>query len=365
MRLHFKEPKAVVKEETSNKEKEEKKIKDKKIKRASQDPYKNANYSDTKETRFSNIVVNIRNLKYGHILEYGVTELNIEGEKIKIESTGYGSWHEVILMMLDTIRVNSKDKFLETLAEKGVTSQRFVVDTVYGMQTTGKNQIGTYKLFDTGYYIEMYESVDSIYKAIISLVKALEIKPTLIEFSLQNIKHSSVEIELKELEDEAIAVPIDESLPYFDNNTFLMNTKLFSSFTDTDRVRVRVKIGESLRDATTLKTNEPLLVKTHHIQEVLVQFIAYVCNNYSKKDQEKLKLIKGNTFITSTEKVNTALGCVKIPSIDYYIYSDCEPESIVYFIATAMRLLDMHKDDVMLYFRRKKESYELKEWEFE
>lgn len=308
--------------------------------------YKSKNYTDIENFKFAEIDSTINNLKYTHIINSDVTRINIAGDRIDITN----SWVGLILLMLDTIRVNNEDNFINYLMEKGITDQSFCVDKTFGKYSFDKDLFKAYNLYDSNYYVESTFTFETIYKTIINMAKALEIKPELFSLHLVHKEYSLNDIILEELEDKSIPVNIDEAYEYFRENIFLMDISI---------------VNTSSKVSNITKTNSIMnITKAHHIQEVLMIFLYHVYDNYGDTYMNKLCKLETNTKVSTASKPLSGPS-MQIRDSKYFVYSDLHPKNVLLFIEKAMQVVKMDKDDIKLYFRKKKKKEELKEWELD
>ena len=68
--------------------------------------YRSRKYTLTECFKFAETDVTLNNLTYGHIINADVSRINLSGDMLDIDS----SWVGLILIMLDTLRINSKDE---------------------------------------------------------------------------------------------------------------------------------------------------------------------------------------------------------------------------------------------------------------
>ena len=314
--------------------------------------YRSKKYAITECFKFAETDVTLNNLTYGHIINSDVTQINLSGDRLDIQE----SWVGLLLLMLDTVRVNNEKDFLNILMDNEVTDQTFCVDKRYGKYTFDVKAYKAYNLFDSGYYVESTFNYDVIYKVIINLAKLLKLEPELFSLHLKHKEYNKVDILLDELEETSVAVSIGEALPYFKNGDFLMDI----SITNTS-ARAQELVTQMLSGKTNSIMN---IVKVHHIQEVLMIFLNHAYDNYDEKKVSKLALIEGRTYLR-TSKTFENLPSMQIRNSKFEVYSDLDTEGVLKFIEESMRILDMNKDDIKLYFRKHKKKEELKEWEIE
>lgn len=314
--------------------------------------YRSRKYALTECFKFAETDVTLNNLTYGHIINADVSRINLSGDILDIDS----SWVGLILIMLDTLRINSKDEkeFLTTLMDKEITDQAFCVDKRFGKYTFDKAMYKAYNLYNSGFYVESTFTHEVIYKVIINLAKALQIEPDRFSIHLVHKEYNKIDVLLDELEENSIAVNIEDSVPYFKGGVFLMDMGITNT---------SMKVQELIAQATSGKQSSIInIVKVHHIQEVIIIFLNYVYDTYDEKTMAKLVKIEGGTFIR-TNKTLENLPSMQIRDSKFEVYSDLNVESVVYFIKKSMEILNMDKDDIKLYFRKHKKKEEMKEWE--
>mgnify|MGYP003291648231 CR=1 FL=1 len=319
--------------------------------------YRSKKYALTECIKFAEMDTTINNLTYGHIINCDINRVNISGDIIEIDQQM--SWVGLILLMLDTVRVNAKDDrdFLNILMDKEVTDQTFCVDKRYGKYTFDKEAYKAYNLFDSGFYVESTFNYEIIYKVIINLAKILKIEPEQFSVHLIHKEFSKLDILLEELEESAIAVSIRDALPYFKDGIFLMDISITNTSSRAQDLDTQLTTG---------KTNKILsVVKAHHIQEVLMIFLNYVYDTYDEKDMMKLVKLENESTYLRTSKTADILPSMQIRNSKFEVYSDLNIENVLKFIEESMKTLKMDKDDIKLYFRKRKGVEELKEWELE
>lgn len=306
--------------------------------------YKHVNYTDVNNFKFAELDSTLNKLRYSHIIYSDVTKVNLAGDRIVIDN----SWIGLILLMLDTIRVNHESDFLNYLMEKEITDQSFCVDRNFGKYSFDKDMFKAYNLYDSGYFVESTFTFEVVYKVIINMAKALGIKPDLMSLHLVHKEYSLNDIILEELEDKSTPVNIADAYDYFKDNIFLMDM----SICNTHMSATNITGINSIMNIT----------KVHHIQEVLMVFLYHVYDNYGDKYMNKLCGINTTTHV-KTDKTPSTGPSMQIRDSKYSVYSDLHPKHVLEFIDKAMNIVKMDKDDIKLYFRRKKKPEELKEWE--
>lgn len=319
--------------------------------------YRSNKYAITECIKFAEMDTTINNLTYGHIINCDISKVNISGDIIELDQQM--SWIGLILLMIDTVRVNAKDEkdFLNTLMDKEITDQTFCVDKRYGKYTFDKEAYKAYNLFDSGFYVESTFTHEVIYKVIIGLAKILKIQPEQFSIHLIHKEFNKTDILLEELEENATAVSIKDALPYFKDGIFLMDISITNTSSRAQDLATQLATG---------RTNSILnIVKAHHIQEVLMIFLNYVYDSYDEKEMMKLIKLENESTYLRTSKTADNLPSMQIRNSKFEVYSDLNIENVLKFIDESMKTLKMDKDDIKLYFRRKKKAEELKEWELE
>lgn len=317
LKLQSKKKTSSVKKSTasSNKKKKEAKLKI------------SSNYSDISEYKLTDIDIPLNRLKYNMIMYCDAKSITIPDGTIQLEN----SWNELVLLMLDTVRLNHPDNFIDYIMENGVTNQSFCVDTKYGKYSF-EHQYKAYNLYDSGYYLEAIFDVEIIFWSIIRLATCLGIALDKMSIKLVNKDYSQDDIELTKLEEESIIVNISESLEYFNNGIFLRNMKMFSTHTT-----------------------------VHNIAQVLAVFCNTLVDNYDVDVFKKLNS-NGKTRVTMNESEENSQS-MEIRHTGWYIHTDLKPDSIIKFISDSMKTLNINKDDIKLYFKRLKKAEEKSEWE--
>lgn len=305
------------------------------------DPYLHKNYSDITELKLVEIEQTINKLKYAHVLYYNLDSVEVDNSIIKLDN----GWIELIMLMLDTVRVNNENNFINYLMENKVTTQSFCVDTKYGRYNFEVDNYRAFKLYNSEYYVEAIFNVENIFHTIVRLAKCMGIAPEKIKFKMINKEYSIERLELIQLEEESIQVNIKDSLNYFKRGIYLMN----------------IKISNSIQEL--FEEKDSVNVKIHNIQSMLYIVINYFYDTYKEEGLKKLTNLKGDTYVSVRNDDDNDKPCRKIKNSDYYIYTDCEPKSTLLFIERAMSLLGMDRNDIILYFKRLKTKEEKKEWE--
>lgn len=287
-------------------------------------------YSDIEEVKFLDLDVTLDKLRYGHIIYCDVSRVTLVDGNIDINN----SWIELLLIMIDTVRVNYPDTFLEVLMKNEVTHQNFCIDNKYGKYSFDKDNFKAYKIFDSGYYLEAIFNVENIFWAIIRLAKCLGIELDKMSLKLYNKNYTKEDIKLKELEEETTVVIVSQSKEFFKKGIHLVNMNINGTH-----------------------------ISVHRIEAVLAAFCNYIHDTYGVEGLKKLSK-NGKTRISYTNTLDSESN-MEIKHSGVYVYSDCEVESIIEFIVSSMNNIDMDKSDVKFYFRKLKLKEDKKEWEIE
>lgn len=289
-----------------------------------------SNYSDISEFKYTDVDITLNKLKYCHIIYCDIKSVTIPDGSMEVDD----SWIGLILVMLDTVRLNHPDNFIEYLMENGVTTQTFCVDTTYGKYSFDENQYKAYNLYDSGFYLEALFDVENIFWSIVRLSKCLDIPLNKFSVRLLNTMYSVEDIKLTELTEESIIVNACDSLTYF-------------------------KKGVFLRDICILDMHTTV----HRIEHVIAIFCNRLMDVYGEDVFKKLPTA-GDTRISRTDSIDSS-QCMEIRHSGYYVYSDLKPKSVIKFIVESMNKLELSKDSVRFYFRKLKKKEEKAEWELD
>lgn len=322
MRLEVKRSSKLTKTEKQKKINKEKKSKGPKL---------NPLYNDNSYYDGHNVDMSLTKLRYGMITCCNCTYFTVGGDDIIIKN----SWEEIILIMLDNLITNYPTNYIDKLIEFDVTSQNLSVDTRFGKYSFDKN-FKAYKIFDKDVYLESTFSVQDMFKAIVGLTKALNIRLDEITFHLMNNDYKNERLNFSDIESRSLIVTTDKLLETLDaKGTHLVSMSIFD-----------------------IKT------EVHRIEAVLVIF----CNTiYSMLEDDDTMLLLGGTESTGV-CLNDDVGdrqSMRIKDSGISIYTDLDTEGIVDFIERSIYKLQLDNNDIKYKFEVLDLKTSKKEWEIE
>ena len=344
MRLNIKHTNKLSKTPKQKKKDSEKKKKGPKISK----DYTNTAYYDG-----DNVILDMTKLKYGIIDSCIVDRMTIindttdkqeeEKQKDKQEENKdkqrvietKNSWLDVIMYMLSTLIDSYPDSFKKLLEENEVTGSNFVVDSVYGKYTFDEMQYKAYNIYDTGYYLELVETSEVIFKAILGLEISLGLQLTDIGFHLLNKNYLDKNVTFESVGELEHIVGPEDSLEYFKNNIPL----------------IAVNIDGNIENI-------------HRLDTTLVAFCNYIA------DQKGLFVLKSLPSNISTgtkiidEDDNNNNNVVRIKDSEVGVYTDGDTKCILQFLILSLMYLNLDKNTIQFKFKEIKRN-NLKEYEVE
>lgn len=313
--------------------------KDKKQEKEKQKLFKlSSNYADDSEYINTNVDIDLTRLRYGMITSCELTQVSLEDGVIQLEK----SWIQFIILMIHTIMENNQDRFMEILGENEITNMDLSVDTTYGKVTFTGKKYSVYTIYDTGYYIELRETTDVMFRAIARLVKCLEIPYSNIKFHLKNKKANSEVLNFNELKQSEYIVTIENVQENLRQGIHLVEIEFLGKKTPVHRLDVA------------------LLVFCNVIyDEVGYAIIKDLLVDDSEYEQLNTRLISLENKVNSDE-----IYTEQLKDTDILIMTNREPNGILEFMTTTLFKLHINSSELLFKFRAL-ELHQAKEWEVE
>lgn len=314
MRLPTKPKKKIVtKEKQSKQKRKEKKTIEKGL-------YKN--YKDKRMFDGPPQLLKMNKLRYGIIDGAKLNSVELPDGEIKLDK----SWVGLMLLMLDTLfQKVGKSGYKETLTVNKITSQKFNVEPVYGKYEFNGDIYDAYNIFETGYYLELVEDSDVIYRALVGLCRALEIDYEDIRF---NIEQKEEDLGITYVDDPEIKVLQTKRNNYVSINK--MNIRHFRDY----------KLEE------VLFTEKGESYKITDTNVLLVLFIKWAVNEYDYADILHLP----RTDKIGVSLINESDTDIKIGNI--YLYYRGGIEDINKFIRQSCKHLGIKDNEIVVKYEK-------------
>ena len=300
--------------------------KQKKIDKEKKEYKLNSDYMDNSEFNLSNVSLTVNKLTYGIIRCCNVKSITIGEDVINIEN----SWVELLILLIDNLIDNYED-WRQRLIDNDVQSQTFQINEAYG-KIDLRYKYEVYKIYDKDLYLEAVFSENNIYRALIGLMKASDIKPSQVSVYLSNKNFIETELNYEKVhKDEFIynIHQVDDIINILNNKGHIMS----------------VQIGDEI-------------ARVHSIIQLFGGFITSI------KDREK-ELINKDTQEKHVSSVNNTgfvfemtKGCMQVPESNIIVTTDGNEKDILEFIG---RVSDKLELPIKLKIRQL--SLEKKEWE--
>lgn len=251
-------------------------------------------------------------------LTYGV----INGHDVKSVSTPDGvltlndSWIELVLLMVSTVYENYKDTFKTTIANAGIVSETFNIDTTYGRYSFDKRfQYKVYKVYDTGLYIESTFTEENIFKALIGLVGLCGIKLNDFKMNIVSKEYIERKVDFDLLSSNEKIVTIDQLADALKDNWVLAEIEIMNE---------RIAITD--------------------LSAILWIFCKWVYDNFGDAGVLKLPKHKNNGVAKSSDRDDVHYQ--QIGNTGLFVYTNRKTSDIVRFIKSSIEKLDIPSDTV-------------------
>lgn len=289
----------------------------------------NKSYFDETPFKLDKASLNLKQLRYGILSSHNLCSIQIELDTIRLKS----SWIEFILIMLSQLIADKSNNFKDTLGKYGVTNPSFSVEKIYGSYSFDKRGYKVYKIFDTGYYLELKEENRILFNSMIALIRALNIDPAALRFNIEkhNENKETPEEKLKKtLEYDTKEVTIDEVEQNLLDGEHLAYIKLFEEIT-----------------------------KIHRMDIALLAFCNVIYDKYGmqqlmsiQNDEETGICLSINNVEYPSARIKDSMLCV---------YTSSKEESIITFMSNAISKLKINKESIKFGFKVVKDTKH--EWE--
>ena len=286
----------------------------------------NENYQDNSDFNLSNVSLELNKLTFGIIRCCDVQSITIEEDSIQLNS----SWVELLLIMIDDL-VSNYDDWRQRLINNEVQSQTFQITDVYG-KVDLENNYEVYKIYDKNLYLEAVFSESNIFRALIGLTKALEMKPSQISVFLKNKNFVETELNYSSLKSNEVVYNLsdyEKILETLNNKGHIISAKI-----DKEYARVHSIIQLFGAFMTSLSKRESELI------------------NF--KDKEKLINSVNNTGFVFEKAKN----CMSVPESNIIVATDGNEKDILLFMLNICNKLNI---DIKVKLRQF--VLEKKEWE--
>lgn len=287
-------------------------------------------YMDTTFVNVKNVLKSLSDLTYGDIMSCEVSYVIVDQAKIELKN----SWSELILVMIDTVRVNHEDDFLDYVTVNGITDSFTCIGKTFGKYSFD-DTFHAYKLYDSDYYVEALFDTANIYRLLTTLAKCCKIEFKQMSLMLINNNVESLSAEEKVVFNSSDIVNIIDYRDAYKTGTFLNG----------------VIINGRL---TTL----------HRAEALLVLFCTFLNKRYTDKIFEKLDH-EMDTCVVSKSDVNDDGLYQQIGDSDWYIKSNLNMSSALEFICDACNKLKLTSGQVEVCFKKLVDKDTVKEWEVE
>lgn len=313
--------------------------KDKKLEKEKQKLFKlSNNYADDSEYTNTNVDIDLTRLRYGMISSCELTQVSLEDGVIQLEK----SWIQFIILMIHTIMENNPDRFMDILGENEITNMDLSVDTTYGKVTFVGKKYSVYTIYDTGYYIEIRETADVIFKAIAKLVKCLEIPYNSIKFHLKNKKDNGEVLNFNELKQAEYIVTIENVQENLRHGIHLVEIEFFGKKAPVHRLDVALLV----------------------FCNIIYDEVGYVIIKDLLVDDEEYKQIDTKLVSLENKVDKNEIYTEQLKDTDILIMTNREPNSILEFMTTTLFKLHINSEELLFKFRAL-ELHQAKEWEVE
>lgn len=289
----------------------------------------NKNCFDETPFKLDRASLSLKQLRYGILSSHKLNSIQIELDTIRLKS----SWIEFILIMLSQLITDNLDNFKDTLGKYGVTNSSFSVEKLYGSYSFDKREYKVYKIFDTGYYLELKEENRILFHSIIALIRALDIDPGTLKFNIEKhdiIKATPEEKLKKTLDYNTGEVTIDEVEQSLIDGKHLAYIKIFDEIT-----------------------------KVHHMDIALLAFCNVI---YDKYGMQQLMLVQNDEETGICLSLNnTEYPSARIKDSMLNVYTSGKEESIVAFMNNTINKLKINKENIKFGFKVNEDTKH--EWE--
>ena len=310
MRLPTKPKKKVnTKEKQSSKNKKEKKLIEKGL-------YKN--YKDTRLFNGPPQSLPMNKLRYGIIDGAKLNSVTLPDGQIDLDK----SWVGLLLLMLDTLYEKvGQSKYKETLTKNRITSQKFNVEPVYGKYEFNGDVYKAYNIFETGYYLELVEDSDVIYRALTGLCRAIGIPYDDIKFNIEQKEE-------------------DLGINYIDNPEIKTIKTIKDNYVSINKMNIRHFRDYKLKEVIFTERSENY--KITDTNTLLVMFMKWVVQEYEYTDI---------LHLPRTDKIGVSLISdsdtdIKIGNI--YLYYKGDVGDINKFIRQSCKQLDIKDNEIVV-----------------
>lgn len=301
------------------------------IERKKKGPKLNKNYMDDSDYNGDNIDLDLTQMRYGIVRCCDVDSIQLSEGIISIKN----SWIELLLIMLDTVISNNSTNLDTTLEENNVTNMFFCVDKLYGKYNFEQKQYQykAYKIFNTDYYLEIVETSEVIFNAIVGLTKCLDIPLNGIRFHLKNKIYKDTKLSFDILEETETIVTINELEDNYKDEVFIVSMKIFN---DT--------------------------IQVHRLDVALIAFCNKIYDEYGIIKLASLPRYESTgVILNNTDDTNNNI--VKIRDSEVSVYTDNDKSGIIKFIHDSMIMLDIDNNEIKFKLKSLKSKDKLKEWE--
>lgn len=201
----------------------------------SKGPKINAMYKDTSPYNVAGVDINLTVLRYGIIDSCNVTSITVNDEVIPLKN----SWVEAVLIMFDTLVENYPDSYIQKCIEFEITGQDLVLDEYYGKYNFDGINYKAYKLYNRELYVESTFNYDCIFRALVGLTKALDIKLDEIQFHVIGKDYKESRLNYASVSKGEKIVNVDELFNTLNlQGHHLVSMKLFDSVIEVHRIDV-------------------------------------------------------------------------------------------------------------------------------
>lgn len=279
----------------------------------------NKNCFDETPLKLDKASLTLKQLRYGILSSHDLDSIQIELDTIRLKS----SWIEFILIMLSQLITDKSNNFKDTLGKYGVTNPSFSVEKIYGSYSFDKRGYKVYKIYDTGYYLELKEENRILFNSIVALIRALEIDPTALRFNIEkhrDIKETPEEKLKKTLNYNTEEATINEVEQSLIDGKHLVYIKLFDEIT-----------------------------KVHRMDVALLAFCNVIYDKYGMQQLMSIQNDEETGICLSINNVDYPSARIKDSML--CVYTSGKEESIVTFISNSIDKLKINKENIKFGFK--------------